>query len=636
MQQRILRVTACAIACLFALRAGAQNPVQWSLTVVTKGPIVPGRTFETALTATIEKGWHLYAMSQPDSGPTPTVITLAPGVFEALGDVNAPVGTFAFDPNFGVTTEFFEDRATFLIPLKAPSANKEGRHKLSVAATWVTCNDRLCLPPTDAVISLDIDVGTVSVAAKDSSARAAPTSSVTFANPVPVATSTAAKRGPVVDMAAETRASTLGAYIGLAALMGGLSLLTPCVFPMVPITVSYFTNHARRRRREAISQALVYGLGIILTFTALGFVLALVFGASGITQFSANPWVNLAVTVMFVVFALSLFGIREIALPSKLITAVSRIDSGSASYGGTLAMGLAFTLTSFTCTAPFLGTLLVVASQGDWQWPLAGMLAFATVFATPFMVLAFLPQIIASLPKSGPWLVDVKAVMGIVELAAAMKFLSNVDLVWGWHIFTRPVLLVVWTILAAILVAFLFGVVRLGTAPRVSRPGMPRVAAGLVAAGCAVWLAGGLSGRRLGELEAFLPPADMSPASTKGELAWIHNDYKLALATAANPEQRVLIDFTGYTCTNCRWMEANMFPRPDVARELARYVRVRLYTDGRGDLYRGFQAMEQEMFGTVALPYYAVMTAAGEPIIGFGGLTRDPAQYIAFLRKGQR
>src|SRR6185503_4583302 len=174
--QRILRAGASALATALALRAGAQNPVQWSLSVVSKGPVVPGRTFEAGLTATIEKGWHLYAMAEPDSGPTPTVITLAPGVFEALGGVNAPVGTFAFDPNFGVTTEYFEDRATFLIPLKAPSANRAGRHKLSVAATWVTCNDRLCLPPTDAVISLDIDVGTVS-AASAGVARAAPASS---------------------------------------------------------------------------------------------------------------------------------------------------------------------------------------------------------------------------------------------------------------------------------------------------------------------------------------------------------------------------------------------------------------------------------------------------------------------------
>jgi thiol:disulfide interchange protein DsbD len=297
-------------------------------------------------------------------------------------------------------------------------------------------------------------------------------------------------------------------------------------------------------------------------------------------------------------------------------------------------MGLAFTLTSFTCTAPFLGTLLVVASQGDWQWPLAGMLAFSTVFALPFVILAFVPQVLASLPRSGPWLLSVKVVMGIVELAAAMKFLSNVDLVWGWNIFTRPVVLTSWVILSMVLVAYLAGLIRLGPAARLGRPGPTRLAFVAASALLGIWLASGLAGRRLGELEAFLPPADLSARSLEGELPWIVNDYDQALKEARARNQPILIDFTGYTCTNCRWMEANMFPKPEVSIELARYVRVRLYTDRRGEPYAGFQRMEQSLFGTVALPYYAVMQPDGRPTLGFGGLTRDSAQYVAFLRKG--
>ena len=416
--------------------------------------------------------------------------------------------------------------------------------------------------------------------------------------------------------------------------MGALSLVTPCVFPMVPITVSYFTNRARKNRREAVLQAVTYGLGIILTFTAVGFTLAIGFGASGLNRFAADPWLNLGVTLMFVAFALSLFGVWEFALPARLLTAASRADSGKGRVAGTLLMGLAFTLTSFTCTAPFLGTLLVVASQGDWQWPLAGMLAFSSVFALPFVVLAFVPQVIASLPRSGPWLLAVKAAMGIIELAAAMKFLSNVDLVWGWHIFTRPVVLASWVVLGVVLIVYLAGLVPLGHAARLGRPRAGRLAFVGASVALTVWLASGLGGRRLGELEAFLPPADLTSLAPNGELPWIVNDYDAALREARQRGQRILIDFTGYTCTNCRWMEANMFTRPDVAIDLARYVRVRLYTDARGEPYRGFQQMEQSLFGTVALPYYAVILPDGRPTLGFGGLTRDPAHFIAFLRKG--
>jgi thiol:disulfide interchange protein DsbD len=406
---------------------------------------------------------------------------------------------------------------------------------------------------------------------------------------------------------------------------------------MVPITVSFFTNRTMRKggagRRSSVIDAFVYGLGIVLTFTAVGFTLAVAFGAAGLNRFAADPWLNLGVTALFIAFALSLFGVWEIALPSRFVNAAARSDAGRGRWAGTLLMGLAFTITSFTCTAPFLGTLLVVASQGDWQWPLAGMLAFSTVFAAPFVALALAPRWIASLPRSGPWLVAVKAVMGLLELAAAMKFLSNADLVWGWRIFSREVVLVTWILIAVVLVIYLAGFIRLGGS-RLGRPRSARMVATAAAALLGVWLASGLAGRRLGELEAFLPPADLAAATPDGELPWILNDYDEALAEASKQGRPLLVDFTGYTCTNCRWMEANMFPKADISRELSRYVRVRLYTDRPGEPYQGFQRMERDLFGTVALPYYAIFTPEGEPIVAFGGLTREPAEYLNFLRAG--
>jgi thiol:disulfide interchange protein len=624
-RQAFLGLALCAALAAIPSPAAAQDPIRWSIAYPSKDLIQAGAPFDVELTAQIDPTWHLYASTQPPGGPQPLLITVAPSrVFAQAGEVSSWLPKSAIDPNFNLETQFFDEQATFTVPIDVTSETKDGRHRLGVIVTYQTCNDRLCLPPKDQELALNLFIGKTEV-----SAIAEP--DVPPQPPAEVKTSSAAR---VPDMAtASAGANTLAGYLALAVAMGALSLLTPCVFPMVPITVSYFTNRAGQTRRDAITQAFVYGLGIVLTFTAVGFTIAVGFGASGLNRFAADPWLNIGVTALFVTFALSLFGTYELGLPSKLLSAAAKADSGRGRYAGTLLMGLAFTLTSFTCTVPFLGALFVVASQGEWQWPLAGMIAFSIVFASPFVVLALAPQLLTALPRSGVWLVAVKATMGMLELAAAMKFLSNADMVWGWGIFTRPVVLASWIVIAAILTIYLAGWIPLGPAPRLGRPGRARLAITAACAILGVWLASGLSGRRLGELEAFLPPADLHAAAS-GELAWLMNDYEGALAEAQRQERPILVDFTGYTCTNCRWMEANMFPKPDVTRELARYVRVRLYTDGRGEMYRRFQQMEQELFGTVALPFYAVLTPAGQPVVSFGGLTRDANEYLRFLRRG--
>jgi thiol:disulfide interchange protein len=614
------------LLCAAADPAFAQDPIHWSIAAAEKGPIVGGDTFTVDLSAQIDPPWHLYASTQPPGGPTPLVIAVPLNQpFSQLGELEFPLPRVVHDPNFDLDTQFYEEHAAFGVPVHVEEV-KDGRYTLTINATYQTCNDRICLPPAEHVLKLAVVVG------KNAGGAAI------VAEPTPEPPKITNANGPapsrVEDMAAASaKARTLFGYISLAIVMGALSLLTPCVFPMVPITVSYFTNRAGRSRREAVLQAMVYGLGIILTFTAVGFTIAVGFGASGLNTFAADPWLNIAVTGLFVAFALSLFGIYELALPARLVAMAVKGDEGRGRYVGTMVMGLAFTLTSFTCTAPFLGALFVVASQGDWQWPLAGMLAFSSVFALPFVVLALAPQLLAALPRSGVWLVGVKATMGLLELGAAMKFISNADLVWGWGIFTREVVIVSWIMLATVFAVYLSGFVRLGIAPRLGRPGLARLAAIVVSVALLAWMAIGLTGRRLGELEAFLPPADSSKTQN-GELAWVTNDYDAAIAEAKKQNRPVLIDFTGYTCTNCRWMEANMFPKPEIARELARYVRLRLYTDGRAELFRRYQEMERQLFGTVALPYYAVLAPDGKPVVAFGGLTRDANEYLNFLRRG--
>jgi thiol:disulfide interchange protein DsbD len=429
---------------------------------------------------------------------------------------------------------------------------------------------------------------------------------------------------------------------------GALSLLTPCVFPMVPITVSYFTSHAAGHRTAAVRDALIYALGIIFTFTALGVALALIFGAAGINKLAASPWVNILITAIFLSFALSLFGAFNLQVPSSILTkldALSRREEGTAGGAGhiiaLLLMGLTFSLTSFTCTAAFVGTLLVMAAQGSWLYPVVGMLAFSSVFALPFFVLALAPQLLSQLPKAGGWLNSVKVVMGLLEVAAAMKFISNVDLIWGWGIFTREVVLASWVAVALLITIYLLGKFQLTHDTQTERIGAVRLLIALVSLSLGFYLSTGLFGARLGELESFLPPATVNTRSASfaggsdnGELPWILNDYQGALARAREENKLVLIDFTGYTCTNCRWMEANMFPKEQVKRELDKYVRVRLYTDGEGEIYEQQQRMQEQMFGTVALPFYAVVDANGKAVASFPGLTRNPSEFVAFLNSG--
>jgi thiol:disulfide interchange protein DsbD len=445
-------------------------------------------------------------------------------------------------------------------------------------------------------------------------------------------------------IATEIAAHSFHQFLWLAMGMGALSLLTPCVFPMVPITVSYFTSHAGQNHRSAVTTALVYAAGIILTFTALGLILAVIFGAGGVNQLAANPWVNLLITAIFLGFAFSLFGAYFIQVPPSILNklaAITRTQEGS-SLIGALLMGFTFTLTSFTCTAPFVGTLLVMTAQGNWRWPLLGMLAFSTVFAIPFFVLALAPQLLSRLPKAGSWMVSVKVVMGFLEIAAAMKFLSNADLIWHWRIFTRETVLAIWIACGVATVLYIFGLIRFPHDSKVEHISAPRLIAALLFVAITVALVPGLFGKRLGELDSFLPPpsaelgaANVARASSAGEIRWLLNDYDGALARAQQQHKLVFIDFTGYTCTNCRWMEANMFPQPEVNRLLSQFVTVRLYTDGDGEVYEKQQKMQQEKFGTVALPLYAIVRPDGSTIATFAGLTRNSSEFVTFLQRGR-
>ncbi len=618
----------------------SQNPSKWTLSSdVQANDFKIGDFIKVNLKAEIENGWQLYGLEQPAGGPIATTIKVTEGrTFELNGKIDAPKPTIKADPNFPVDgkplqTQFYENSVTFAVPLKSTASALSDSIALDVR--FQLCNETSCLPPK---------IVRVSFAGTEDVKRSFPATTAPV-NATPV--NDEGKMTPPDTPAFVNNAqlpTDLSSFIWLAITLGALSLLTPCVFPMIPITVSYFTNHAAGSRAKSVKLASIYSLGIIATFTILGMLLAIFVGAAGINLFAANPWINIGIAAIFLFFAFNLFGAYEITVPTGILTKLDSLTRSKEGEGsgiiGALLMGLTFTLTSFTCTSPFVGTILVSASQGDWQMPLIGMLVFSTVFALPFFILALAPQLLSQLPRAGGWMNSVKVAMGFLEVAAAMKFISNVDLVWKWGIFTRDVVLSVWIAIGVVLSIYLLGKFQLSHDSKPERLGAFRMFAAVVSLAVSFYLLTGLFGAKLGEIESFLPP-DLSNSSSrfsgKGgeELKWIDNDYQAALDKAKAENKRVFIDFTGYTCTNCRWMEANVFTKKEVESEMAKFVLSKLYTDGEGEVYERQQQLEQDLLGTVALPYYAVVSPDGKLVASFPGLTRNTIEFVDFLKKAQ-
>lgn len=651
----------------FAGWAAGQNPVSVSMSV-SPSSIAAGGSGTARISANIEGGWYMYSISQGPGGPIQTRIAIADGPFKMSG-VSGPKPKVKLDPNFGINTESYAGNAVFNLRFNVAPDTPEGPQTLNASIRYQVCNDTVCLPPKTVKLAAEVTITAGKAAASPTltptptpSPTATPANTNTNANADVEATpsdpyaalpsnadfgsvgnTSNTNSQPVVARSAESNitAQPIWSFIWLAMTFGALSLLTPCVFPMIPITVSYFTKHGSESTAGSIRDALVYSLGIIFTFTGLGVALALIFGAAGINRFAANPYVNLLITGIFLAFAFSLLGAYNLGVPSSVLTRLDAVTRSKESGKtiGLLLMGLTFSLTSFTCTAPLVGTILVAAAQGDLFYPIVGMLAFSAVFALPFFVLAVAPQLMHSLPRSGSWMNAVKVVMGFLEVGAAFKFISNVDLVWGWGIFTREVVIAGWIAISVLIFLYLLGVFRFSHDSEGRTIGLVRVLNALLFGTLALYLLTGLFGSRLGEIESFLPPAKEvsstnGPAgSISGELSWITNDYEAAIAKAKAENKRLFIDFTGYTCTNCRWMEANMFPKPAVRDELDKFVRLRLYTDGEGEPYEGFQRMQEQRFGTVALPLYAIIAPDDQIVATFAGLTREESEFVSFLKK---
>jgi thiol:disulfide interchange protein DsbD len=615
------------LACLAlggtAARAQVQRPIRWRATATSVG----GDALAAKLSATIPDGWYLYALDQPSGGPVPLTATLLNAGARLRGAIVAPEADRKADRNFNMISLVYSEA----VVLRLIAEGIPDRDSLRVAVRFQACTDRYCLPARTDTLAAARAVAASGSADGPAISEGTP---VPRDVPVPGALGTAeAASEPVVAAVSPPRGAAnadLAAFIWMAVTTGLLALLTPCVLPMVPITVGFFTARRDQRRASAMRDAGLFALGIVVSFVALGFGVALLFGATGVVSLAANPWLNLFVAVLFLGFAAQLAGWWTVSLPSTLLGRLTAATAGKHGAPALLAMGATFSLTSFTCTAPFVGTLLVIAARGSWVWPLLGLAAYATVFALPFFALALFPSALGRLPRSGPWLHTLKGVLAFLELAAVVKFVSNAAMVWGWPVATRTHVLIAW---AAILVALILWLSR-DTVRAWRSESRVLGATRVLVIGGSLWIlvvcVRGISGAPVGELESFLPPRDASAAT--GELAWRVNDLEASRAAARQAGRPILVDFTGYTCTNCRWMEANMFPRPAVQTALARYERARLYTDGDGAMYAAQQRMQERITGSVALPYYVILDETGSIQRSFLGMTRDEDEFLAFLQ----
>ncbi len=556
----------------------------------------------------VEPGWHLYSASSPAG--IPTSFQIGPDAAAGRVRVFQPAPKKAFDPNFSAETETFEGDVTFLLEVALKQAAPTA---LDIKARYQTCNDKQCVPSRWS--------GSVPLAAGPAAAIVIPPGYSEAKPPAGAGAGAAQEQG-------------LGAFLLVAFGFGLASLFTPCVFPMIPITMSYFLNRQSGARGDGVAQAVVFCLGIIVLFSGLGLLITAVLGPFGVVQLGSNPWVNGFISALFIVFGLSLLGAFEITIPSSILTRLNQ-SSDKGGFAGTLLMGLTFSLASFACVGPFVGTLLAASVSGGGTRPLFGMVTFATGLALPFFLLALFPSYLKRLPRSGGWMSRVKVVMGFVILAASLKYLSSLDQVLRWGFLTRERFLAAWIVLFAMAGLYLLGFLRLEGIKPEDRVGIGRLLMGIAFLVFAISLFPGMAGGRLGDLDAYVPVASgEGGAPGTGGLVWLKDQYREALDRARREGKLVFVNFTGYACANCHWMKANMFTRPEIAAAMQGFILVDLYGDGTDAASEENQKLELAKFNTVAEPFYAILDADEKVIATFPGLTKDPAEFLAFVRKG--
>jgi thiol:disulfide interchange protein DsbD len=624
------------IGCLFA----QTNPVTMSVESIPK--VRAGEVAEIVISLNMDDEWHIYSIfkTSAGAGPLPTEVSVGGNAVGMVAPVIEPEPIYAFDPGFETDTYYHKGNTQFTVPVKLKRNLQPGTYKIAVDVFYMVCNARLCYPPvtkTDTVV-VEIEPG---------SPRA---DKLSFA----VATSSPNDSGPL------GKANSLLGIFLLA--VGGaiLSWVMPCVYPMIPIIISFFGKMSEEKHIGKNTIASFYGLGIAGTFVLIGTLVGfLSWGVSDVAAQSryanignfiaTNSWINLGLGILFIFFALWMFGIINVNVAGTLLNKTDQAgQSAKSAYLGSFLLGITFAITSFSCTVPVVGSLLVVAAAGTANGLLTsifGMAIYGVVFAAPFVALSLFPKALDRLPQSGSWMETLKIVFGFIEIAAAVKFLWVPDLEWELGILPRNVVLAIFILIGLLQIGYLFGFFRIGSAEKVKpfQIGKGRVI-GILLTGMVLFPIGmslaspptyhyAKMPRVMEEfIEAMVPPPPTEDAIAIRE-GWFVNQYDEALAKAKLEGKPLFIDFTGVYCANCRVMERRIFPMASVKEEFDKMILVRLYVDKKDSLSEAYARLQFERYQQATQPYYVVLDPEDEyTLVDTGGYI--PNGFTDFLIKG--
>ncbi len=683
-----LVITMWLVLTALAVQAQILTPVKWKIKLDDSGTPEKAIVF----TATADKGWHLYDMNLPEGGPVSTSFT-----FETLKGaelIGTPVSsvqpTTVYDELFAMNLRWYPGTVSFTQKIKVtdPAA-----FKVEGEVEFMACNDETCLPPERIDFAFDkknirmdgaaatAAAATGETAAADATAEPSDTANLaekvaerTLADPdaaSPSAGGTPAQASaltdrpalwaPVIDQLKSFGDTTVSAtdtswlFIFFAGFLGGLiALLTPCVWPMIPMTVSFFLKRTKDRKK-AIRDALTYGLSIIVIYLVMGLLITGIFGASALNDLSTNAIFNIIFFLLLVVFAVSFLGAFELVLPASW---TNKLDSKADSTTGILSiffMSFTLVLVSFSCTGPIIGTLLVqAASMGSAVGPAIGMFGFALALSIPFSLFAIFPNMLQSMPKSGGWLNSVKVVLGFLELALALKFLSVADLAYGWRLLDREVFIVLWIVIFMLLGSYLLGKLKFSHDSDLPYVSVPRLFMAIISFAFAVYMVPGLWGAPLKAISAFAPPLYTQDFNLyDNEVHAAFDDYESGMAYAKKVNKPVMIDFSGFGCVNCRKMEASVWTDPKVKQLLENdYVLITLMVDDKTKLPHPIEIeehgktrklktigdkwsyLQRSKFGANAQPFYILLNDEGEPLGPSYAFNEDVSKYIQFLQNG--
>jgi len=642
--------------CSLTLSAQMQEPVKWKYNINESGEIV--------FHATVDKGWHLYDMNLPDGGPIPTSFDFeeVKGA-ELTGKVvtNSKIHS-QYDDMFQMTVRWFEENPTFIQKLKITDKEK---FLISGTINYMSCNDQACVPGKEdfkfTAASLPKNIAAAKPAEAVAASSAQSSDTLTPSMPLTETSDTIDYWKPVITELQSlgdhvSSSSRSGWWIFILGFGGGfLALLTPCVWPIIPMTVSFFLKRSKTNRKKAIGDAVTYGLAIIVIYLVLGLLITALFGASALNDLSTNAIFNLLFFALLVVFAISFFGAFEMVLPSSW---TNKMDQKAESTTGLISiffMAFTLVLVSFSCTGPIIGTLLVeAAGMGNMTGPAIGMFGFALALAIPFALFALFPSWLQNLPKSGGWLNSVKVVLGFLELALALKFLSVADLAYGWRILDREVFLVLWIVIFALLGFYLLGKIKFPHDSDLKHVSIPRLFLAIISFSFALYMVPGLWGAPLKAISAFSPPLYTQDFNLyQGEVHPKFYNYEEGMEDARKKGKPVMIDFTGYGCVNCREMEAAVWSDPRVKTIIDNdYVLISLHVDDKTKLKEPVEITEynktrtlktvgdqwsylqRHKFGANAQPFYVLLDNDGMPLAPSYAYDKQVDKYIQFLQKG--